>query len=127
MAGDRKVVIDLGSMWTRIGFAGDDEPSLVFSTSVGYPQSENSDKGQNRRGRSVQSTEGRIVGFDSLSLEERGKYRWVWPIEHGRVSSTGGYEEIMEILKYGVPLYPFSSFLFFLSKMEVFSMIWKSL
>lgn len=38
MEGFRDIVIDTGSLYTKVGFAGDDGPMSVFRTIVGYPK-----------------------------------------------------------------------------------------
>jgi len=84
------VVADLGTGFTKAGFAGDDAPRTVFPTVVGYPKY------------SVVMPEAETleyyVGRDAIHM--RGVLQLVWPLEHAIVADWDAWEKLMYHLYY---------------------------
>ncbi|MCR8433090.1 MAG: actin family protein [Crenarchaeota archaeon] len=84
------VVADLGTGFTKAGFAGDDTPRTVFPTVVGYPKY------------TVVMPEAETleyyVGRDAIHM--RGVLQLVWPLEHAIVTDWDAWEKLMYHLYY---------------------------
>ncbi len=80
------IVLDMGSSFTKAGFAGEESPTTVFPTVVGRPR------------RNIISPMGRApkVGEEALKMEYMRKY----PIEHGIVTSWDDVDAIWNHLFY---------------------------
>lgn len=84
------VVADLGTGFTKAGFAGDEVPRTVFPTVVGYPKY------------TVVMPEAETleyyVGRDAIQM--RGVLQLVWPLEHAIVTDWDAWEKLMYHLYY---------------------------
>lgn len=81
------VVVDNGSGRIKAGFSGNNMPSVVFPSVVGYPK---------RTQAIVGSLDGLEVGFDALA--KRGVLKLSHPIEHGIVTDWDEMESLWEHL-----------------------------
>ncbi len=77
------LIVDMGSCFTKAGFAGDSEPLLYFPTVVGYPEYPVGDKDYLIGGKAIEN-------YDISKL--------VFPIRYGMVYDFGGWETIIKYI-----------------------------
>jgi len=84
------VVVDLGTGWTKVGFAGEDRPRSIFPTVYGIPKY------------TPVMPEYEVfeyyVGRDAIQM--RGALKLTWPVEHGIIQDWRGFEKIMHYIYY---------------------------
>ncbi|MFX0066526.1 MAG: actin, cytoplasmic 2 [Candidatus Hermodarchaeota archaeon] len=82
----RPLVIENGSIYSKNGFAGEDQPRSIWSTLIGYPIFQNI----------MSHGEFRLpdyyVGEEAKNLQ--GVLKIIYPIEHGVISDWGAMEKI---------------------------------
>jgi len=79
------IIIDVGSGFTKAGFAGDEEPTCFFLTVIGRPRYPSALLGP--RYKSI------YVGEEALKL--KGVLRITYPLEHGIVRDWEGFERVV--------------------------------
>ena len=88
----KTIVIDVGTGFTKVGFAGEEWPRSVFPTVVGYPKYE------------VVMPEAEsyaleyYVGREAVHM--RGVMRLVWPVRHGIITDWKSWEKIITHIFY---------------------------
>lgn len=87
------VVLDIGQFSSKIGFAGEDNPSNVFLTIVGKP------KYHDIEGQYTQQKQELYVGEEIQSL---GLYKIFYPIQKGEVVNWNHFKKIMEYIFYNL-------------------------
>ena len=92
------VVLDIGQFATKCGFAGEDNPSLVFFTIVGQTkyQQIDFDYGGIRK-------DEYFIGDEIQSL---GLYKIFYPIEKGIIQDWGYFEKIIDYIFYNLRVDP---------------------
>merc|ERR1719499_2433773 len=84
------VVIDLGSGYTKCGYAGDDFPKSIFPTVVGHPKSQAKMIGMTQRAE--------YAGAEAMN--RRGIMNIKYPIKHGIVEDWDEIENVMQYAYY---------------------------
>ncbi|MDH5644828.1 MAG: actin family protein [Candidatus Heimdallarchaeota archaeon] len=84
--GNRALVIDNGTGFSKNGFAGEDQPRSVFPTLVGYPKYQSIMTDVDHYVREY------YIGDEALNL--RGVLKLHYPIEHGQVDNWEAMEKI---------------------------------
>ena len=79
------IVLDIGQFSTKCGFAGTDNPSLVFFTMVGKPKYRNLDAQYGGKEQEV------YVGTE---IESLGLYKISYPIEKGVITDWSQFEKV---------------------------------
>ncbi|MFX1537359.1 MAG: actin, cytoplasmic 2 [Promethearchaeota archaeon] len=82
----RPLVIENGSVYSKNGFAGEDQPRSIWSTLIGYPIFQLIMSHGDFRPPDV------YIGEEAKTL--RGVLKIVYPIEHGVISDWGAMEKI---------------------------------
>ena len=84
-AEERPIIIDVGSGFTKAGFAGDEEPSCFFLTVIGRPRYPSALLGPRYKPF--------YVGEEAIKL--KGVLRITYPLEHGIVRDWDGFERVV--------------------------------
>ena len=92
------VVLDIGQFATKCGFAGEDNPSLVFFTIVGKTKYQQIDFDYN----GIRKDE-YFIGDEIQSL---GLYKIFYPIEKGIIQDWGYFEKIIDYIFYNLRVDP---------------------
>lgn len=79
-AEDTALVLDYGTLWSRVGRAGDDEPSHTFPTIVGQPRHDDVD--------------GTCHVYGNNALAKRGILTLKYPMDRGRVTNWDDMERL---------------------------------
>eukprot|EP01084_Bolivina_argentea_P284954 488512_1 len=77
-------IIDNGSGWFKAGFSGDDAPSVVFPSIIGYPKHQGVMVGMGQKDFYV----------GDVAQAKRGLLSLKYPIEHGIVQNWNDMEKI---------------------------------
>ncbi|MBD3211681.1 MAG: hypothetical protein GF311_03660 [Candidatus Lokiarchaeota archaeon] len=91
------VVMDIGQFSSKVGFSGEDNPSMVFFTIVGKP------KYADFEGQFTKQKQELYVGDEIQSL---GLYKIYRPIEQGRITDWTYFERIMDYIFYNLRVDP---------------------
>ncbi|MCD6491401.1 MAG: actin, cytoplasmic 2 [Candidatus Njordarchaeia archaeon] len=89
---NKAVVIDIGTGYTKIGFAGEEWPRSVIPTVVGYP------KYDAVMPESETYALEYYVGRDAIHM--RGVLQLVWPLRHGIVNDWKSWEKLIHHVFY---------------------------
>lgn len=94
MAGRMKpVVIDCGTGYTKMGFAGNTEPQFIIPSAIAIKESAKvGDATQRRLGRGVEDLDF-FIGDEAL---EQPSYSVKWPVRHGIVEDWDLMERFLE-------------------------------
>ena len=89
---NKAVVVDIGTGYTKAGFAGEDWPRSVFPSVVGYPKYD------------VVMPEAETYAMEFYvgreAVHMRGVMRLVWPIRHGIITDWRSWEKIIHHVYY---------------------------
>ncbi len=89
---NKPIVIDMGTGYTKVGFAGEEWPRSIFPSVVGYPKYE------------VVMPEAEAYALEYYvgreAIHMRGVMRLVWPIRHGIVTDWKSWEKIIHHIFY---------------------------
>ena len=91
------VILDIGQFSSKVGFAGEDSPSLVFFTMVGKPKYRNLDAQYGGQEQEL------YVGNE---IESMGLYKISYPIEKGAIIDWGHFEKIIQYIFYNLRVDP---------------------
>ncbi|MHA1293156.1 MAG: hypothetical protein ACTSQJ_10850 [Promethearchaeota archaeon] len=91
------IVLDIGQYSSKVGFAGEDNPSLVFFTMVGKPKYHNLEAHYGSHEHEI------YVGDEIQSL---GLYKIFYPIEKGLISDWEYFEKILDYIFYNLRVDP---------------------
>ena len=89
---NQAVIIDLGSGYIKVGFAGESQPRAVFPTIVGYPR---------HQGLRVGMGQKKFYVGDEAQIK-RGILTLKYPIEHGIVTNLDDLEKLIHYVLYDV-------------------------
>ena len=96
------IVIDNGSCTSKVGYAGDDDPRIIFRSIVGHPKHHDASAGKS----SLQC----YIGDDAEV--KRSDLDFIHPIENGIVTNWDDMEKVMEISrKKSFPSYVYAGLL----------------
>ncbi len=91
------VILDIGQFSSKVGFAGEDNPSQVFFTVVGLPKYHNLDTNFGAREQEY------YIGEEIQSV---GLYKTFYPIENGIISDWVLFEKIIDYIFYNLRVDP---------------------
>jgi actin len=91
------IILDIGQFSSKVGFAGEDSPSLVFLTMVGKPKYQNLDAQYGGQEQEL------YVGTE---IESLGLYKISYPIEKGKITDWDQFEKIIEYIFYNLKVDP---------------------
>ncbi|MBD3195214.1 MAG: hypothetical protein GF317_09175 [Candidatus Lokiarchaeota archaeon] len=97
MPNTNTVVMDIGQFCSKVGFGGEDSPSLIFFTIVGKP------KYHNYEGQFSKQEQELYVGDEIQSV---GLYKIVPPIEQGRITDWVYFERMIDYIFYNLRVDP---------------------
>ncbi len=89
---NKAIVVDIGTGYTKVGFAGEEEPRSVFATVVGYPKFESVFPESETYGLEY------YVGREAIHM--KGVLKLVWPLRHGIISDWKAWEKIIHHIFY---------------------------
>ncbi|MGQ4891890.1 MAG: actin, cytoplasmic 2 [Candidatus Njordarchaeia archaeon] len=89
---NKAIVVDIGTGYTKVGFAGEDVPRSVFATVVGYPKFEAVFPESEAYGLEY------YVGREAIHM--KGVLRLIWPLRHGIITDWKAWEKIIHHIFY---------------------------
>lgn len=96
------IVIDHGTGYSKMGYAGNNEPQYIIPSCVAIKESKKvGDKDARRVGQGLDDLNF-FIGDEAVGLDERAGYSVKWPIRHGLIDDWDLMERYMEqcIFKY---------------------------
>lgn len=92
MSADQKLIFDLGACTTKIGFAGEDFPHLIFDTICGEPKP--SQSGMTDPGAGPAAAAAKLWSFDKSAVTNPA-YTLRRPLEFGGIRDWEAWEELV--------------------------------
>jgi len=93
------VVIDCGTGYTKMGYAGNVEPSHIIPTAIGIPEGTTSATSNKMRGGRALDDLDFHIGNDALA--NAGQYTVKYPIQHGQVENWDHMERFLQQCIFG--------------------------